>query len=190
MKGEERGGGGGSVWHPSQKKILSKSPALSGLMLFFSILGGISPFLVPFLESKFKISFLRSISLTLLIFQLDLEQKFGNLLPWILFWCSHFKIFIILSRFALGSTLVGLRFKWVVMFPKWLFMMFAIISSSRTISLFSRSTILFLFRPSLEKNGFLVFNNFLFSELFLTLISLKFFFVWKSNLTQKFLSFL
>ena len=81
-------GRGGSVWHPSQKKILSKSPALSGLMLFFSILGGISPFLVPFLESKFKISFLRSISLTLLIFQLDLEQKFGNLLPWILFWFS------------------------------------------------------------------------------------------------------
>ena len=70
-------------------------------------------------------------------------------------------------------------------------MIFAITSSSRTISLFSTSILLFVFKPLLEKNGFMVFQNFLLSDILLTLISLKYFpLVWWSNLTQKFLIFL
>ena len=46
------------------------------------------------------------------------------------------KVFVILSRFALGSVLVDVDFIWVVMVVKLLFMIFAIISSSRSISLF------------------------------------------------------
>ena len=52
------------------KIVSSDQPAL---MLFFSILAGISPFLVAFLEDKFNISFVTSSSLTLLNFKLDLE---------------------------------------------------------------------------------------------------------------------
>ena len=43
------------------------------LMLFFNILTGISPFSVPFLEDRFKISYFTPSSLTLLNFKLDLE---------------------------------------------------------------------------------------------------------------------
>ena len=74
-------------------------------MLFFSILAGISPFLVAFLEDKFKISFLTSSSLTLLNFKLDLEWNFANLILWTLSW--FWKVSIILSGFALGSILGG-----------------------------------------------------------------------------------
>ena len=45
------------------------------------------------------------------------------------------KVFAILSRFALGSVLVDVDFMWVVVVVKLLFMIFAIISSSPTISL-------------------------------------------------------
>ena len=127
-------------------------------MLFFSILAGISPFLVAFLEDKFKISFLTSSSLTLLNFKLDLEWKFANFILWKILW--FWKVSIILSRFALGSVLVCLSFNWVIMFVKWVFMMFAIISFSRTISLFSSSIIVFVFRPLLEKKWFYSFPEF------------------------------
>ena len=80
----------------------------------------------------------------------------------------------------------------VVIFVNQLFMMFAINYSSHTISLSSANIILFLFRPLFGKNGLMVFQNgFLLSEIILTLISLKYFFlVWRSNLTQKLLCFL
>ena len=83
--------------------------------LVFQYLGwNISPFLVTFLEGKLKISFLMPSLLTLLNFKLDLEWKFTKLFLWMLplFWM----IFIIVSRFSLVSILVGLSFKWVVMF--------------------------------------------------------------------------
>ena len=86
------------------------------LMLFFSILSGISPFLEAFLEDKLKISFLTSSSLTLLNNKLDLEWKFVNLIFWTLPWFC--KVFIIFSRFTLGSVFMGLSFRWVVMVVK------------------------------------------------------------------------
>ena len=49
-------------------------------MLFFSILAGISPFMVAYLEERFKISFLTSNSMTLLDFNLHLELKFANVI--------------------------------------------------------------------------------------------------------------
>lgn len=105
----------------------------------FQYLGwNISPFLVTFLEGKLKISFLMPSLLTLLNFKLDLEWKFTNLFLWMLplFWM----IFIIVPRFSLVSILVGLSFKWVVMFVKQLFM-FAVFSSLFTIYLFPRTII-------------------------------------------------
>ena len=65
-------------------------------------------------------------------------------------------------------------------------MMFAIIFSLRTILFSSTGIILFVFRPLLGKNSFMDFQNFLLSEILVTLISLKHFsLVWGSNLTKK-----
>ena len=64
--------------------------------------------------------------------------------------------------------------------------MFAIIFSLRTILFSSTGIILFVFRPLLGKNSFMDFQNFLLSEILVTLISLKHFsLVWGSNLTKK-----
>ena len=80
--------------------------------LFF-ILAGISPYLVAFLEGKLKDFFFTSSSLTFhWNFWLDLEWIIVNLILWTLSW------FCILSRFFLRSILVGLSFRWVVMFVK------------------------------------------------------------------------
>ena len=70
-------------------------------------------------------------------------------------------------------------------------MMFPVIYFSRTISFFTISIIFFMFILLLEKNDFMVIQNFWLSEILLTLITLKCFsLVWRSNLTQKFLCFL
>ena len=49
-------------------------------MLFFSVLSGVLSFLLGFSEEKFKISYSTSTSVTLSNFNLDLEQKFANLI--------------------------------------------------------------------------------------------------------------
>ena len=83
-------------------------------MLLFSILAGTSPFLAVFLEDQFKICFLTSISIRLLNFKLDLKWKLANLIFWTLSW--FWKVSIILSRLALGWILVGLIFRWRLIF--------------------------------------------------------------------------
>ena len=81
--------------------------------------------LVFTIEDTFKISFFTSRSLTLSSFKLDLVWKYTNLIFWTPSW--FWKLFIILSRFALGLMLLSLSFLRVVMSMKHLFMIFAII---------------------------------------------------------------
>ena len=125
--------------------------------LLLRILTGISPFLVAFLEDKFNIFFLTSLSVTFEKFNVLLKWKLTNFILCTLLWFLN--VSILFTSSSRWLILFALRFMCLVIFVKYLFIIAAIFPSLSTISFSFTRKMLFEFKPLFENNGLTDFQK-------------------------------